>query len=821
MLGALLLAGCGGGNENSSASLGYGGTSAKAATSGDRKAEESFSASRPLARSPFFFPRSGQFELFAGNGSQQRLQLDFNPNRYQFWDAQGRSTSGTFSPDFTQPGTYVFDVTGTHDKAAVSRFRVTDDAVVGMFPFPEFQTPQLTKARPFIGARTLVTNSSELDGTYNRFAMALVYSDLSQTGLWGYSLVHQLRISGGGTTLEVCRYDRLEYRLEACPAGFRKTYALVRGSRAGFWRLLKDDSSGEQLDFAIARINNQNVYLAAGAVEGLASGSHDFQLRIGLPDGPGWATGIAEGPSWKSLSGNLARAENSVAWNSIAFNEQEGRHAQFTNEGQWHQSLSGFLASPSSPNLKIGRSLPIHGLQVLGQGAGLTVGVVRPLDNAAYPYGNGSFTLAIGDAAPLVDPRNGSYELYAANGTKHRLSLDFKEKKFRIEDAQGRGESGSFEPDPQEEGSYLFSSVRLPIGSMNARFQPMVDGIVGTFPLPEAGSSPTYKVRPFIAARSFVTDAAQLGEVFTQLSTTRSSAGIVDSGLGAIKINAEGTQLQVCNNWTVYAFHACPADTVLTYDITRGRAPGAWVVTRTSEPFDRSDFQVARLNGKKVFLRSTTSPDSSSYAFRIGLPTTPVFGAGRAYGGDTAGASVASDLKADRYESVLTRNDGSTESLTISLRPFGGPEGLMGGTRIDVPGDNYGALQNAGLGILLGLRQNMRTQGYMQLTLMNRALFEPFRIDVSLNGTPAVSTGRGSYAALSGTNIDLTATTDVDWVISGICDSTGVCSGPPTVSTDRQLSFPVNRAIPGVIEVMARKKSTGAQSVLAIEVGPR
>lgn len=835
LLVCCLLAGCGGGTENASNGLGEAGSSAKAAGPGgagstagtaitaiaegvNGKADELFLVNRPLARSPFAFARNGQFHVFAGNGSQQRLQIDFSPNRYQFWDDQGHSTSGTFSPDFTQPGTYVFEASGTRDKAAISRFRITDDAVVGMFPFPEFQAPQLIKARPFIGVRTLVTNPSELDGTYNRFAMALVYADATaQTGFWGYSVVHQLRISGGGATLDVCRYDRLEYRLDACPAGFRKTHALVRGSKAGFWRLLKDDGSGEQLDFAIARINNQNVYLAAGAVQGRSAGIHDLQLRVGLPDAPGWTTGVVEGPSWKSISGNLALPWNSVAWNSITLGAQESRHAQFTNEGQWHHALSGFSTSPSSPNLKVGGGLPLLGLQVIGQGAGLTVGVVRPLDNVGYPHGNGSFTLALADAAPLVDPRNGSYELSAANGTRHRLSLDFKDGTFRIEDSQAHGETGTFAPDPREEGSYVFSSVRLPSGSTAAKFQPTGNGIVGTFPLPDAGSSPVYNVRPFIAARSFVTDAAQLSEEFTQFTTTRSSAGIIDSGLGATRINAEGTQLFVCNNWTVYAFQACPADTILTYDIVRGDTPGAWVATRTSEPFDRSNFQVARLNGKKVFLRSTVLAAAGSYSFRIGLPATPEFGTGRAYGADTDGASVLGDFKADRYDSVRTKVDGSTDNLSFSLAPYGGPAGLKGGSRYDVPSDKYGALQTAGLGVLLGLRQNVRTQGYMQLMLMNQALLEPFRVHVTLNGSPTTSTGRGSYAAPPGSTINLTTTTDVEWSIFARCSG---CSSSPTVATNRQLSFPVNSAVPGFIDVTARKLSTGAYSLLTIEVGP-
>lgn len=782
------------------------------------KGKQLGSVIRPLAKSPFALARDGLFHVFAGNGSQQRLQLSFSPNHYEFWDDQGRSTSGTFSLDLTQPGTYVFDATGTHDKTNVSRFRVTADTIVGMYPFSEFQAPQLTKARPFIGVRKLVTNPQELDGTYNRFAMALVYSDAyAQAGLWGYSVVHQLRVFGGGSTLEVCRYDRFEYQLAACPAGFKKTYALVRGGKAGFWRLSADDGSGEQLEFAIAKIGTQNVYLAAGAVQSPYDGVHDLQLRVGLPDGPGWATGIVEGPSWKSVSGNLAFPFNSVAWNSITLDVKESRHTQFSNDGQWKHALSGLYALPASPNLKMGGDLPYLGFQIIGQGAGLTVGVTRPPYNAAYPYDNGSFTLAMADAAPLMDPRSGTYEVYATNGTRHKLSLNFKEKVFRIEDAQGYGEAGAFAPDPQEEGTYVFLSARNAIGGNASRFQPIADGIVGTFPLPDSASSHIYNVRSFIAARSFVTKAIRLGGVFNRFSTTRSAEGVIDSALGATKINDAGTQLLVCNSWIVYAFDSCPSDMILTYSIIPGATSGAWIAVNPLNPSDRSDFQVARLHGKNVFLRASASL-TGSYLFRIGLPATAEFGTGRAYGVDTNGSFVAGDLKQERYDSFLTRPDGSTDNLSFSLAPFGGPAGLKGGARYDIPGDKYAALQNAGLGVLLGLRQNTRTQGYMQLMVMNQALFEQFRVDISLNGNPIQSTGGGSYAAPSGSTIELTATTDVEWGVSSRCAS-GVCSDPVSASK-RKLSLLVNSPAPATVNITARKPSTGAVSSFTVDVVP-
>lgn len=215
------------------------------------------SALRPLSPSPF--PRETTYRMYAGNGSRKLLRLDFGRGRYEVLDdgdSSGHSTSGSFSEDASEPGTYVFDTARTASAFNTARFRLAQGGVVGGFPF-ETRSSGMTGfgVQPFVAANDFVLSAAQLDGDYNRMGLR----HLASLGLpIGQTMA--LRISGGGTVLELCR-DETVHRLENCSTITR--YALSFDASDEAWTA-RSISSSDRIAFRMARIAGRNVWLEAG-----------------------------------------------------------------------------------------------------------------------------------------------------------------------------------------------------------------------------------------------------------------------------------------------------------------------------------------------------------------------------------------------------------------------------------------------------------------------------------------------------------------------------------------------------------------------------
>lgn len=784
--------------------------------------------------------RNGSYTVFAANGTRQSLSINFDTRSYEITDTAGQGSSGRFVPDPAYPDTYVFVSRYATDAGSVARFRATPEMIVGAFPFAEVVgQPTIRQTRPFVGVRTLVTDQNRLDGTYNRFGLALVYAG---SGSVSYSYLHQLRIQGNGSSMDICRYDKRAYTLEDCPAGYRKTYTLSRGSMPGLWRASGSDAAAEQLEFSIARVAGQNLYLAAGAVPPAHTAySQEVQLRIGLPGNSEWRQGTWEGPRWMRPTSGTSIAPGVATWASSVFDANELRSTGFGGEGIWSESVEPLPSpAPAAYQMPTGVRLRIGSAAwVVGQGAGLMVEVTIPMDTKPYPYDNGSMTIAMAGSSPVADPRNGTYQVFAANGTRHTLKLDFDARKFAFTAEDGAIDAGDFAPDPSEQGTYLFLGPRITGAVNTARFQPMVDGIVGGFPLRDAGGIGASLTQPFVAARAFVTDASSLDGVYNGLGITRSAAGTSNSIGNAMRIDGLGTRLAICNSAVVYSIESCPASSMTSYAISRAAGEGRWSIANPANPADRDELSVVRLNGKNVILQTAASAGSAASMFRVGLPSAPDFEtdlpfgmaddpffgfAPLVFGADTAGAWVRGIFLTEQYKSTLNRPDASTGELAFSLyKPGPGgttPVGIRNGITPASASDHYAAIQNAGLGVLLGWPNNLRTQGYMQLVLANRSLLEPLRMDVYIDGIRASTNGSGAYPVSTGSHVEFRASTDIYWIL-GIGSS---CATPADecVRTDRSFSYRVPAsANAGVYPgVWAVKKSSRAQYVAYLQRRP-
>lgn len=240
--------------------------------------------------------RNGTYRVYATNALQYQLALDFNVNIYTFLNQDGTApVSDTFSADSADPGTYLFKTSRVTSVANMSRFRMASDAVVGAFAFVDpFAASTAYAVKPFIGARNLITNQAQLDGTYNRLG-------IQRTATSEASQITQTQFSSGGTVFRMCS-DAIIYSFANCPRASVTTYTVTATEIPGVWGIANNANPADNGRFAMARIGDQNVYLSAGSVP-LAPGM--LVWRLGAQDTPVWAAGTGHGASTKGSWGTI------------------------------------------------------------------------------------------------------------------------------------------------------------------------------------------------------------------------------------------------------------------------------------------------------------------------------------------------------------------------------------------------------------------------------------------------------------------------------------------------------------------------------------
>ena len=234
--------------------------------------------------------RNGNFQVFASNGSKQRLSLNFDLMSYDMTDNLGSTTSNDFAADTTQTGTYVFKSTFNTAVVNNARFRMAAGTIVGSFPFTSNSGHVV---QPFIASRAPVTAQSELDGTYIRFGVDI-------TGPSRLTNVRQLRVSGGGTKLEVCKDPATEVNL--CSIQSLQEYNLAATTTAGSWRAQNAVNATDWFTFSMAKVNGKNVYLDAG----ISAADPSLSIfRVGLGVGSTWPATTAVGGDSNATWGTL------------------------------------------------------------------------------------------------------------------------------------------------------------------------------------------------------------------------------------------------------------------------------------------------------------------------------------------------------------------------------------------------------------------------------------------------------------------------------------------------------------------------------------
>lgn len=634
--------------------------------------------------------RNGVYRIYAANGSQQMLSINFDTMSYTVTDGTGDATSGSFINDVAETGTYVFLNSRVAGSVNNARFRIAQDVVVGGFPFAApYSNPATYAVQPFLAVRSLVTDAAQLDGTYNRFGISR-----SSLGV-ADSQILQLKISQSGRLLEMC-FDNAINRIENCPQSSKRSYTITADA-SGLWRGTNPADTTDQQTFRMARIGDQNVYLTAGTS---FSPSNQQALRIGLQDSTAWPASRAIGLSTEKTWGvnNLSSALS--------------RRRSITPDG-----VFGTLELP---------------ITTMGGGPDGIRGLNLSGDHKYYVMQNGLLSVIVGtrnantqgyiqinllDTGAEQDARNGRYKVFATNGTRQWLALNMDTGRYEMTDSAGAVSAGTFASDPSESGTYVFTSDRITSAANTARFRLATDTVVGAFPFAVTQAATTsYAVQPFVASRALETDAAALDGVYNRFGIDVASAS-ASSTISQFQISSNGSTLIRCTNNTIYKISNCPSESLQTWTISAGSTANTWTMTEVTNPTNYSIFSVARLGNQKIFLiAGKLATDPLASVFRIGVSDSSAWPTGTGAGASTQGSWGAVNVQATQSTRSAIATDGTTSA---ALNVFGAldPDGMRVITNGGA-GLTYFAMQGAKIFAIVGAN-SPSTAGYLQINLMD------------------------------------------------------------------------------------------------------
>ncbi|SCX44156.1 hypothetical protein [Variovorax sp. EL159] len=314
------------------------------------------------------------------------------------------------------------------------------------------------------------------------------------------------------------------------------------------------------------------------------------------------------------------------------------------------------------------------------------------------------------------DARNGSYKVFAANGTKQTLALNFDTMSYVMTDETGATSSDGIEVDKSETGTYLFRSQRNEAGkAINTRFRINGDTVVGAFQFRVAKVPGSYATQPFVAPRALVTDQNEIDGIYNRLGVNLQATSRA-SNIRQALIGLHGTVFQLCNDATKAIADCLPPAAPINYTVSPGATPGVWNIVNTADPTDTGAFSIARIGGQNVYLSAGTNPQApNDDVFRIGLPETATWPVTTSSGGDTDGTWGSANYDATTYQAILARPD-------TTFRAFGA---ILGSARTNINGmkkftdttpANFVAIQNGVLTVVVGETGGAST-GYMQIGL--------------------------------------------------------------------------------------------------------
>lgn len=611
----------------------------------------------------------GTYRVYATNGSQLTLVLNMAEQRYTMTEADGTAATGSFTEDTAEPGSYIFQSPRITAATNTARFRIVGDAVVGAFPLSKANvSPPAFAVQPFVAAHTFVSDPAQLDGMYGRFG-------ISHSGGTSDSLVQEMLIHSGGTMLRLCAATF--GLISNCPSNLLTDHPLTMGAD-GTLVAAGSSNPAEAMAFRVARIAGQNVYLAAGAPPG-TSGQKVMKIGLASPSN-GWGFS-ARGFSTDGAYGPMARG---LVTYSTRLQRPDGSAGGFA---YWGSSISGsavlyMLNGRGSDRYMVGNS---NGLAVLST-----------LPGAWGTGAKGFLQIGVLYTPKSLDPRNGLYRVFATNGWRHTLALDFDHQTYGISDEAFHSTGGTFAADTAEPGSFIFNSARISTPLNTARFRPLGDGanaIVGAFPLAVGPlASTTFAVQPFFAT---------MGRAVTQdLPGTYNRSAMTIQGSDRtlrhqqLRILPGASTMVACDDPALRSIDDCPAASIATYSVSPETPGSMRRYVNLANAADTGEFMIASFmyinaatglyENQKVFV-SAGDPTTAgaSPGFAIGLQDSTAWRAVTGYGSSNSGAqapwnSIALDATRYTRQSMLADGSQTSTMLSVDAAASGAPGNVRG-----------------------------------------------------------------------------------------------------------------------------------------------
>ena len=327
-------------------------------------------------------------------------------------------------------------------------------------------------------------------------------------------------------------------------------------------------------------------------------------------------------------------------------------------------------------------------LQGLAAGKSMTMDFVATVNAGSQGSVSNSFTIDVirgpADAtatntATIVDTRSGTYRAFASNGQTYSLTADFASATATFSGV-GPDVVRPFALMPASRDTYFFT----PATGMRVHH----DLLAGTVDL---GGGAT----PFIAGRTFVTSIAALdGHAFNTFDIDTPTSGGATSRF--LSTTFSGTTMLVCADATPHSTDACPAASLLHYDLS---VAGGVFTGVDAAHGDTLTFQVAQSAASMILLRAQAT--ATGRLFQVGLSTNTGIVDNNLEGGDNLGRWGTLAFRSTALTENFLQTSGSYLTLngTLSAIP-GAPPGLSASS-LDTSSPVYVAEDND-LAIALG-----------------------------------------------------------------------------------------------------------------------
>lgn len=379
-----------------------------------------------------------------------------------------------------------------------------------------------------------------------------------------------------------------------------------------------------------------------GASQVGAGGTAVFTAIVSNP-GPAAATGLT---LTHALSGDGAAGTTA----SISCSASGGALCPTTGPSMAVASL------PAGRSLTFTISVPVP--------AGARGAIVSRFD-VATPGDPSAANNSQSTTTTAVDARNGTYRVFAADGSAADLQLDFDASTY----AMGGSATQAFVSGPAANEYLVTTATRFRVGT---------DLIVGSH---DFGSGQV----PYVAGRSFGTTTGEAQGQFNLASREVAPAGTALTRPGTVVMGNDGTFF-VCQ---LSSFLPRPPSNcsggltsyTLTVDAT-GQYTATPVTGPSTAPFR---FYVLRTGGSRLIVSAGDALDdlgSPIRRFRLGLPDVPAVAGGSLSGGSTAGEWVSVALTSVSYSATGTVVPGPVTAILAPISGSGSTS-LLTGTRTD------------------------------------------------------------------------------------------------------------------------------------------